>query len=58
MTTTELTPVACHEVLASQPAQVHAEHAYLRMSWVVVTEKNGARTLRSRWSVMDEVHNK
>jgi hypothetical protein len=55
MTTNQLVRVAGHAVCAPWWVEPKAEHAALRMSWVVVTDENGKRSLRSRWNLADEM---
>ena len=54
MTTTQLTHVACQNFCVSWPAEQHTDRRVLRRSWVVVTDENGKRVLRSRWDVTSE----
>ena len=54
MTTKQLGRVASHAVCASWWVEQQAEHTALRMSWVVVTDENGKRSLRSRWNMANE----
>lgn len=54
MTTNQLARVAGHEACAPWSVEQQAEHRVLRMSWIVVTDENGKRSLRSRWNMADE----
>jgi hypothetical protein len=49
MPTTQLTRVIQYEDAASRQLESHAERKSPRMSWVVVTDKNGRRQLRIQW---------
>lgn len=51
MATMELKRAASHEVVVPWPAEQKPETRALRMSWVVVTDENGKRSLCSRWSI-------
>jgi hypothetical protein len=56
MATTQLAQTVCHESSDLMPADFAAERKRpLSMSWVVVTDENGERKLRMRWTV--EGHN-
>lgn len=52
MATMELKRAARHEVVIPWPAEQKPESRALRMSWVVVTDENGKRSLCSRWSLV------
>jgi len=52
METTQLAPVIPYEVSAPWQEQ-SSERQPLRMNWVVVTGKDGSRSLRAQW-VADE----
>jgi hypothetical protein len=54
MTTKQLARVAGHEACAPWWVEQQAEPKALRMSWVVVTDESGKRSLRSRWKMADE----
>ncbi|HLM80352.1 MAG TPA: hypothetical protein VK302_06940 [Terriglobales bacterium] len=47
--TTQLTRVIQYEDAASRQLQSHTERTSPRMSWVVVTDKDGRRQLRIQW---------
>ena len=49
MPTTQLIPVIQYEDAASWQLESDAERKSPRMSWVVVTDKNGRRQLRIQW---------
>jgi hypothetical protein len=49
MPTTQLTRVIQYEDAASRQLESNAERKSPHMSWVVVTDKNGRRQLRSQW---------
>ena len=49
MPTTQLTRVIQYECAASRQLESKAEIKSPRMSWVVVTDKNGRRQLRIQW---------
>ena len=51
MATMELKRAASREVCVERPGEQKPEHKAWRMSWVVVTDQHGRRTLRSHWSV-------
>jgi len=48
--TTQLTRVIQYEDAASRQLERHSERKSPRMSWVVVTDKNGRRQLRIQWA--------
>ena len=49
MATTQFTRVPCWAVCWPQQESKAVEHNRLRMSWVVVTDKNGKTQLRACW---------
>ena len=49
MATTQFTHAIQYEVAAPWQEQ-NTERQPLRMNWVVVTDKNGSRSLRMRWT--------
>ena len=49
MPTTQLTRVIQYECAASRQLESKAEIKSPRMSWVVVTDKNGRRQLKIQW---------
>ncbi len=49
MPTTQLTRAIQYEDAASRQLESHAGRKSPRMSWVVVTDKNGRRQLRIQW---------
>jgi len=57
MTTTLLTHEICREVRVSTPAVQHSQPRPLRMSWIVVTDEQGRRTLRGCWAVEELIEN-
>ena len=50
MPTTQLKRVIQYEDAASRQLKSHAGRKSPRMSWVVVTDKNGRRQLRIQWA--------
>jgi len=55
MATTQLAQVACRESSGIWPMNFILDRKpALSMSWVVVTDENGNRSLRMRWSVSEE----
>ena len=54
MPTTQLTRVIQYENAASEQLERHAERKSPRLSWVVVTDKNGRRQLRIQWEPAEE----
>jgi len=48
--TTQLTRVIQCEDAASRQLESHSERKSPRMSWVVVTDKNGRRQFRIQWA--------
>jgi hypothetical protein len=53
MATTQLARVIRYEVSAPWQQQ-NPDRQPLRMNWVVVTGKNGRRTLRMRWTAVED----
>jgi hypothetical protein len=62
MATTQLARIISCEVRyeASAPrcAEHNAEHAHLRMNWVVVVGENGRPQLRTNWLIADDAWHK
>lgn len=57
MATMELKRATCRAVCIPWPGQQKSQDRTLRMSWVVVTDENGKRHLRSQWKVVNEPSN-
>ena len=55
MATTQLTHALCYAVCRTWPAEKSVEQKPLHMSWVVVTDGNGHRQLRTCWSADRDV---
>ena len=55
MATTQLRHTACYEVFRPWQEENRQEQKPLRMSWVVVTDENGHRQLRTCWSADRDV---
>jgi hypothetical protein len=54
MATTQLARVIHNEDVFTCPWEGSVERSPLRMSWVVVTDKNGNRQLRMRWASAED----
>lgn len=52
MATMELKRAASPDVVIQWPVEQKPESRALRMSWVVVTDENGKRSLCARWNVV------
>ena len=51
MATTQLARRICFEDSPAKPIEQIVERPQLSMNWVVVTDENGKRQLRMRWTV-------
>ena len=50
MATTQLARVVHYEVASTTQLELQVERKPLRMSWVVVTDRNGNRNLQIQWT--------
>jgi len=50
MTTTQLARVVHYDEASTLQFECNVEHNSLRMSWVVVTDRDGSRRLCMRWA--------